>query len=145
MFGARRLLAPALRRPPPAAPCRGCLLRAPRPRLLSSKPPAKPPAPPARPNPAPVAAEEPMTREEMERVVQDAKDQERWMNLLMPERNWGITSPVTWLLFAACLGMYYYNNSMIAEREKEARLQQVRHPRPQRAHAPHRNLPTIRC
>ena len=42
-----------------------------------------------------------MTRAEMERVVQNAKDEERWMNILMPERNWGVTSPVTWVMFGA--------------------------------------------
>eukprot|EP01046_Picozoa_sp_COSAG06_P005659 COSAG06_NODE_255_length_19038_cov_16.597381_9_plen_161_part_00 len=51
-------------------------------------------------------AETPMTRAEMEKVVQNAKDEERWMNVLMPERNWGLTSPVTWVMFA-CIGALF--------------------------------------
>jgi hypothetical protein len=47
-----------------------------------------------------------MTRAEMEKVVQNAKDEERWMNVLMPERNWGLTSPVTWVMFA-CIGALF--------------------------------------
>lgn len=60
------------------------------------------PAPPAR-RPG---ADEPMTRAEMEQVVQKAKDEERWMNVLMPERNWGITSPVTWVMFGCICALF---------------------------------------
>lgn len=49
---------------------------------------------------------ETMTRAEMERVVQKAKDEERWMNVLMPERNWGITSPVTWVMFGCICALF---------------------------------------
>lgn len=61
----------------------------------------KPAAPARRPG-----AEESMTKAEMERVVQKAKDEERWMNVLMPERNWGITSPVTWVMFGCICALF---------------------------------------
>ena len=37
-------------------------------------------------------AEKPMTRTEMEAVVANATEQERWTNQLMPEKNWGTHS-----------------------------------------------------
>jgi hypothetical protein len=48
---------------------------------------------------------ETMTRAEMEKVAQSARNQEKWTNALMPEKNWGIDHPATWALAVACLGL----------------------------------------
>lgn len=66
-----------------------------------------------------IAKETPMSRAEMQKVVQNAKDEEKWMNTLMPERNWGMTSPVTWVMFATICVLFVYNNRQADRKEKE--------------------------
>ena len=52
-------------------------------------------------------SEAPMTRAEVDAISQGAREQERWTNILMPEKNWGITSPATWtMLVAICVLAY---------------------------------------
>lgn len=61
-----------------------------------------------------------MTREEVDRIAQNARDQERWTNILIPERSLTIYSPATWLLAFAVVGVGYYNHVNRIESEKAA-------------------------
>jgi hypothetical protein len=37
-----------------------------------------------------------------------AEAEQRMYNALMPDLNWGLTHPVTWVLFALCVALHFY-------------------------------------
>ena len=60
-----------------------------------------------------------MSRSEMEAVAAKARNEERWVNQLMPEKNWGIDSPATWAMAAAILVLFYFNDKKRTAQELE--------------------------
>lgn len=74
----------------------------------------------------------------MEDFKRRAKAEERMYNALMPDRNWGITHPATWVLIVVCIGLHFYTghrqkqiDAQEMERKKEeAKLMQKEYVEP---------------
>lgn len=61
-----------------------------------------------------------MTRAEVEKISESAKAEQKFWDLLVPERNIGFTHPFFWVLLGGCVGLHFYNGHLTKEREKEA-------------------------
>ena len=92
-----------------ARPASHMTRRAVRCRLLSSGPPRK---------------HSKMSRDEVNALAESARDQERWWNILTPERNITVANPFFWVLLFGCIGMHYYNGQQDDKRAAEEKAEE---------------------
>ena len=61
-----------------------------------------------------------LTKEHVDKMAQSAKNQERFWNLAVPERNMTWKSPMFWGLLGLVCYLHHYNGQIDEEAEKAA-------------------------